>query len=166
MDKTILARLLARSRWEGECLVWTGALSSSGYGVISIGGRRGYCEGVHRAAWMARHGELPIERPFVLHHCDNPPCFRDEHLFPGTHADNMEDKRRKGRASRAGGRARRGAGMLGEKLTFDQVIVIKRRLVAGEPQRSIASDYGVSQVAISHIRRDRNWADVPWPTAL
>ena len=99
----------------------------------------------------------------MLHRCDNPPCFRDEHLWLGTHADNMEDKRRKGRASRSGGRARRGEGQLGEKLTFVQVVEIKRRLMTGEIQRLIAADYGVSKVAISHIWRGRNWADVPWP---
>lgn len=51
-----------------------------------------------RAVWIARHGPIPAETPFVLHRCDNPPCFRDEHLWLGTQADNQADMAAKGRA--------------------------------------------------------------------
>jgi hypothetical protein len=38
----------------------------------------------------------------VLHDCDNPPCFRLDHLRLGTHAENMADMRAKGRDNLGG----------------------------------------------------------------
>lgn len=157
-DETILRRLAAKSRRQGNCLVWTGAVHGNGYGSITIGGRRGRKESVHRAAWIARYGLPPAHKPHVLHRCDNQRCWSDGHLFVGTHAQNMADKMRKGRA-----RQKRCEDAPGAKLTNVQVAEIKRRLVSGEAQQSIANDYGVSKVAVGHIWRGRNFREVPWP---
>jgi len=83
-----------RSSEIGDCLVWTGYANRRGYGRITIHYRDMV---VHRAAWIARHGEPPSETPWVLHRCDNPPCWRDDHLFLGTPADNFADMCAKGR---------------------------------------------------------------------
>lgn len=50
----------------------------------------------HRQAWVAAHGPIP-DGLCVLHHCDNPPCYRLDHLFLGTKAENWDDMRAKGR---------------------------------------------------------------------
>lgn len=157
---TILDRLAARSVWQGECLVWTGALSSNGYGSITIGGRRGYRQNVHRAAWIERHGVPPAATPHVLHRCDNPPCWRDEHLFLGTHQDNMADMATKGRSRGWQYRCERAPGA---KLTDVEVAEIKFRLLRGETHQVLADRFGVSKVMIGHIWRGRNWREVPWP---
>jgi hypothetical protein len=99
---TALDRLMARSMYMatersaeiGDCLVWLGGASPLGYGHIRVHGR---VELTHRAAWVARHGEPPPDKPCVLHHCDNPPCFRDDHLWLGTKGDNNNDRDAKGR---------------------------------------------------------------------
>lgn len=42
----------------------------------------------------------PIILPFVCHHCDRPGCQNPWHLFNGTHANNMEDARLKGKLNK------------------------------------------------------------------
>lgn len=54
----------------------------------------------HRAAWILTNGRVPPGL-FVLHHCDNPPCVRPDHLFLGTQTDNMRDASQKGRLAPA-----------------------------------------------------------------
>lgn len=96
--RTIAERFAAHSEERDGCLVWTGSLNSKGYGMISLV-HEGYGRSaqVHRVAWIERHGQPPAETPYVLHRCDNPPCFRDEHLWLGTQADNIHDMHAKGR---------------------------------------------------------------------
>lgn len=50
------------------------------------------------------------------------------------------------------------------KLRFDLVVQIKQRLTSGELASAIAADFGVSYSMIKQIRREKTWADVPWPT--
>lgn len=77
------------------CKLWTGARFASGYGMRRVNKRLVY---VHRLAWVEAHGPIPDETPNVLHHCDTPACYEVEHLFLGTHADNVADRVSKGRS--------------------------------------------------------------------
>lgn len=93
-EGVLLDRLARNSEMQGECLVWKGDHTRQGYGRIRMGNKRVL---VHRAAWIARRGLPPADKPHVLHHCDNPPCWRDEHLWVGTDADNAVDRNNKRR---------------------------------------------------------------------
>jgi hypothetical protein len=74
----------------GGCWEWKGARTlPAGYGIY----RRRLA---HRLALELSVGPLPT-KILACHHCDNPPCVRPDHLFPGSYADNMRDCVRKGR---------------------------------------------------------------------
>lgn len=47
--------------------------------------------GFHKAMWMIWNGPVP-EGMMVLHTCDNRRCCRPDHLYLGTHQDNMNDR--------------------------------------------------------------------------
>lgn len=79
----------------GPCWLWTAATNSSGYGCLRV---RGVLLLAHRVMWKLAHGRAaPVDRE-VLHRCDTPACVRPSHLWIGTHAQNMADAKRKGRA--------------------------------------------------------------------
>jgi hypothetical protein len=72
---------------------WNGLLDPEGYGLIWV--RTNYRR-AHRIAWLIYRGAIPTDKQ-VLHRCDLPGCVQPDHLFLGTHTDNMRDKSAKGR---------------------------------------------------------------------
>lgn len=88
---------------ESGCWEWQGALTRAGYGVLRVGNKQvGTARNLyaHRVSWELASG--PIKKGlFVCHKCDNPRCVRPDHLFLGTHEENMIDMDRKGRRHNA-----------------------------------------------------------------
>lgn len=103
----------------------------------------------------------------VMHLCDNPPCFRYDHLVVGTVAQNNADRSAKGRTARHDrwtGPPIRGENHGSSKLTEDDVRAIRRRIASGDVQRRIAADYGVSPAIITHIKTGHLWGHVEGAT--
>ncbi len=78
------------------CHLWTARTNKSGYGTVNINGKMLLA---HRVAWEIANGPIPASL-WVLHNCpggDNPACCNPDHLWLGTHADNMADMVAKGR---------------------------------------------------------------------
>ncbi len=76
------------------CHEWMG-FKHNGYGMFMV--KWGDTRRVHRLVWELANGPI-AEGLHVLHRCDNPSCCNPNHLALGTHAENMADKARKGRA--------------------------------------------------------------------
>jgi hypothetical protein len=94
---TIEHRLWSRTQDGPDgCIEFTGARTECGYGRIGVGSRGQGYERTHRVAWELANGPIPAEIE-VCHTCDNPPCCNVDHLFLGTHTDNVRDMWSKGR---------------------------------------------------------------------
>ena len=76
------------------CWLWKSG-TTKGYGTVHFNGKLQYS---HRVMWEDTYGPIP-EGMHVLHKCDTPLCSRPDHMFLGTHADNMADCARKGRCN-------------------------------------------------------------------
>lgn len=77
------------------CWNWTAYRNRCGYGRIAEAPFRN--REAHIVAYELFIGKVP-KGLCVLHICDNPPCVNPEHLWLGTHAQNMADMKLKGRA--------------------------------------------------------------------
>lgn len=87
---------------------------------------------------MVFKGEIP-EGKVVCHSCDVRLCINPDHLWIGTHADNVHDMHAKGRA-RYNPR---------KKLTDDAVRLLIEEVKNGATTTSVALKYGVSQSMVS-----------------
>jgi|GEM_PF-3646783 len=76
------------------CWLFTRAISSNGYGIISFKNKR---YSTHRLSAHLFLG-LDLESKLYANHkniCPNRRCFNPEHLYIGTHNSNMSDMREK-----------------------------------------------------------------------
>lgn len=80
----------------GPCWVWAKPTKGR-YVRVRVAGKT---FAAHRVSWELEIGPIP-DGLEVCHHCDNTKCVRPEHLFLGTHEDNMRDCVEKGRSPQA-----------------------------------------------------------------
>jgi hypothetical protein len=109
---------------------------------------------IHRWVYWVEHPDFE-QSLCVLHHCDNPVCVNPEHLFLGTVADNNWDRYTKGRGSLVGQKAATAACCKFDELQLKE---IRDRYAAGETQRSLASEFGCTQAAISLLVNYKRYA--------
>ena len=79
--------IAAKTKHEGDCLVWTGYLTPVGYGQITYKGR---ARRVHAVVWEIAHGKPP--KGLVIDHtCHNRRCCNIEHLRLATLHQNASN---------------------------------------------------------------------------
>lgn len=160
-----------------ECWLWQASCSGDGYGTTKFGPK---VYGAHRLSYLITHGK-PIQGWQILHRCDTPRCVNPNHLFIGTHQDNMDDRDNKGRTHKGkredtSGAARgdnNGHATCPEKtpkgdwhpmavLTDENVHYIReayaKRLFS---QTQLGVMFGVTQMNISAITTRRTWKHLP-----
>jgi hypothetical protein len=99
--------------------------------------------------WILANG--PIEDGlFVCHHCDNPPCFRIEHLFLGTQLDNIRDAKSKHRNCFGETHGR-------SKLTEQSVREIVKLMASGVSKFTVATLYQIHPNHADRIARGDRW---------
>ncbi|MCX5786077.1 MAG: HNH endonuclease [Elusimicrobia bacterium] len=139
--------------------------------------------GAHRVAWEFEKGPVP-EGLCVLHHCDNPPCVRPDHLWIGTNLDNIKDRDAKNRQAKGASngsrlyperllrgerhpnrlhpeRLSRGSSHYNAKLTEEQVREIRRLHATGQyGYHSLAVKFGMGSTPIASIVNRKSWKHI------
>jgi hypothetical protein len=138
------------------CMEWQGEKHPYGYGrfyVIHKNKNRKQLRVLsYRFMWELFNGPIPKELE-LCHYCDNPPCCNIDHLFLGTHKENMKDAGIKGKMGGPRGEANKF-----HVLQNKDVVKIKQLGVEGKLyHREIGEIFNVSQVTISKIIRGVSW---------
>jgi len=107
---------------------------------------------VHRYMYEQFKGEIP-QGKCVCHTCDNPKCINPEHLFIGTHKENMDDMTKKKRYYHAVGSLN---GMA--KLTDDNVCYIRSHPEMAT--KELMEKFNVSKATILCVKNRKSYTNV------
>lgn len=151
---------------ERGCWNWTRRSKQRGYGVAYFGKERWLA---HRAAYTLAKGAIP-EGMSVCHSCDNPACINPDHLWLGTHKENMHDSIKKGRSRKPPVHVgedhwrhkypemvERGEDNPNAIKSDEEVIALRRDYVSGVPLATLFKRYSVTKSSIHDYTSGRSW---------
>lgn len=154
VSESLLARFFAKVVKTVNCWLWQASKDGKGYGQFRVFGRGASPAKAHRVSYMIENGEVPDGKE-VCHRCDNPSCVNPDHLFLGTHYENMQDMKAKRRGC-VPSKGKPGELNNAAKLNAMQVHVI-RQLRGTASQTQLAKLCGVDRSCISLIQRNKKW---------
>jgi len=136
-----------------ECWNWQGVCFHGGYGKLHrrVGGKsKNFL--AHRYGWELIHGQIGDSKLFVCHKCDNRKCVNPNHLFLGTHQDNMDDMISKGRNYEIGVKGRR-------VISNNKISMEIAEQIRGEelPTKELAKKYSLNRSTILRIKKNQIW---------
>jgi len=136
------------------CWLWRGSRDRIGYGHFRSRALASSGVLAHRYSWFIHHGPV-LDGLDVCHRCDVPGCVNPQHLFLGTHTDNMRDMFAKKRR-----RILRGSQLSHAVLTEEDVREIRRKRAAGASLSELSERFGLAKSNICAIAKRRRWKHV------
>jgi hypothetical protein len=109
----------------------------------------------HRLSYLQHYGEIK-DGMFVCHKCDNPSCVNPDHLFLGSHKDNMKDMVDKNRSLNQMGE-NNNSSKINE---IDVVKILSLLPIMNNTQISKEFNGRISHSMISNIRLGKNWSHI------
>ena len=146
---SIQERFFMKVEKTDTCWNWMAYRKKTGYGCFCMGVKNNLA---HRVSWELHNGSIP-EGLHVLHKCHNPRCVNPDHLYVGTHTDNMNDRIKDGTSPR-------GEKHHSAKLTEENVKTAKWLLSCGARPLDLSVMYKVAPHCISNIKTGRTWGHV------
>ena len=146
----LLDRFLGKVQITESCWLWVGSLKGNGYGDFSLGRNNNVL--AHRFSYAFFVGPIGPGK-HILHRreCNNRRCINPNHLYMGSHNDNVLDRM-------AWGKALKGENHPNAKLSKDDIAAIRK---IHENKRGgyekTAKLFNVSAANIGYIVRGDTW---------
>lgn len=138
-----------------KCWIWTGGTNGT-YGVIGGTSHTKKSLSTHRASYQEFKGPIP-HGMCVCHKCDRGLCINPDHLFLGTHKDNVRDKINKNRQH---------VPLSGEKapsakLKRNDILMIRSMYASGEySYLRLAKKFNICATTCQKIVKKLKWSSV------
>lgn len=146
-DSEIFAHFMPGNPPAEGCWDWLGAVNDSGYGYWENRTADMRHVRAHRVSYQIFKGDLPPDKPYVLHSCDRPICVQPAHLEPGTQPENIRQMVERRRSTY-------GERNPNAKLTDENILQIRGSDLC---QRELADMFGVRRSTINDIRNGKSW---------
>lgn len=141
------------------CWLWRASFRGDGYGQLNI---RRRMVGAHRYSYELANGPIPERDGYhglcVCHTCDNRACVNPDHLFLGTHKENVQDMQSKGRRD-----YQTISGELNPQAKLTKIAVLEMRRLYGSGGwscRTLADFFGVSKPTATAVLSRRTWKHI------
>lgn len=127
------------------CWIFKQTEPKDGYGIFWVTEINSYVR-AHRFSFeIYKNLKIPKGKQ-ALHKCDNPPCVNPEHLWLGSHKENMADKAMKFRVK--------------SKLNKEKVLEARRMRKLGMTYKKIAEELGSKESTVYHAINKTYWRHV------
>ena len=148
IDSIARSLILSKSKLDhvSGCWNWTAGKNSGGYGIVQFNGSK---FSAHRLSYEAFIGPI-LNGLLACHKCDNVNCVNPDHIFIGTHDDNMRDMAEKGRSTR-GEKGSRAA------ISESDAVKIFEMIKSGAKVKNIMREFNVSRNTVKHIKGGGSW---------
>lgn len=131
-----------------SCWLWTASVDEWGYGRFAFGPKNNRKKiQAHRISYIIHNNVDIPDGKIVRHTCDIPACCNPNHLILGTHQDNMNDMKERGRSAICFGAA---------KLTWEIVDEIRNSSLS---RKELITKYGIAKSTLSMILNNKIWLE-------
>lgn len=158
MKKTLEERIEQYAQYvlPSGCLIWTGYTDIYGYAIAHFkDGKVKKNLKVHRLVYEQANGKIP-DGMLVCHRCDVRSCINPDHLFVGTHADNILDMWAKKRW-KPSAQDNNGERNPNSKLSSSDVVQIIQMKASGIKAKHLSELFGVDKTQIYKICSGKAW---------
>lgn len=156
-DHDFFGETISNTTVTNGCWIWNGSKTKGYPRRLKVINGKSFNIRLHRFVYSYIFGTTKLH---ILHKCNNPSCINPDHLYAGTHDENMRDKVRSGRVRYWDQIGKKGAECPSSKLTEDQIIAAMADIQKGLSRNEISLKHSIKLSNLSAIATGKSWGSI------